>query len=54
MSPLLSARADSKGDTKDLFHIHDFSMEDETNYSFYLMVAPGDEIHLKMRFDSSV
>ncbi|MFZ7996809.1 condensation domain-containing protein [Bacillus velezensis] len=44
----------SKGDTKDLFHIHDFSMEDETNYSFYLMVAPGDEIHLKMRYDSSV
>ncbi len=29
-------------------------MEDETNYSFYLMVAPGDEIHLKMRYDSSV
>ncbi|WP_374004953.1 amino acid adenylation domain-containing protein [Bacillus velezensis] len=44
----------SKGDTKDLFHIHDFSMEDETNYSFYLMVAPGDEIHLKMRYDSSM
>ncbi|MBT2575787.1 non-ribosomal peptide synthetase, partial [Bacillus sp. ISL-51] len=44
----------SRGDTKDLFHIHDFSMEDETNYSFYLMVAPGDEIHLKMRYDSSV
>ncbi|MED3000358.1 amino acid adenylation domain-containing protein, partial [Bacillus velezensis] len=44
----------SNGETKDLFHIHDFSMEDETNYSFYLMVAPGDEIHLKMRYDSSV
>ncbi|MCY8000847.1 non-ribosomal peptide synthetase [Bacillus haynesii] len=38
----------------DLFHIHDFNMEDETNYSFYLMVAPGEDIHLKMRFDSGV
>ncbi|MEC1262571.1 non-ribosomal peptide synthetase [Bacillus swezeyi] len=41
-------------DAEDLFHMHDFNMEDETNYSFYLMVAPGEDIHLKMRFDSGI
>lgn len=25
----------------DLFQIHNFTVADETNYSFYLMVAPG-------------
>ncbi|MDE1453327.1 amino acid adenylation domain-containing protein [Bacillus paralicheniformis] len=48
------ALLNSGQDAEDLFRIHDFNMEDETNYSFYLMVAPGENIHLKMRFDSGI
>ncbi|MGR2697468.1 amino acid adenylation domain-containing protein [Bacillus inaquosorum] len=36
----------------DLFQIHNFTVADETNYSFYLMVAPGEEIHIKMSYDA--
>ncbi|MFV9833052.1 amino acid adenylation domain-containing protein [Bacillus stercoris] len=36
----------------DLFQIHNFTVADETNYSFYLMVAPGEEIHMKMSYDA--
>ncbi|MEC1581805.1 amino acid adenylation domain-containing protein [Bacillus subtilis] len=36
----------------DLFQIHNFTVADETNYSFYLMVAPGEEIHIKMNYDA--
>ncbi|MED4804369.1 non-ribosomal peptide synthetase [Bacillus atrophaeus] len=44
----------SHDDAQELFQIHHFSVADETNYSFYLMVAPGDEIHIKMSYDSGV
>ncbi|WP_039074100.1 non-ribosomal peptide synthetase [Bacillus sp. MSP13] len=36
----------------DLFQIDNFTVADETNYSFYLMVAPGEEIHIKMSYDA--
>ncbi|WP_276735262.1 non-ribosomal peptide synthetase [Bacillus sp. (in: firmicutes)] len=36
----------------DLFQIHNFTVADETNYSFYLMVAPDEEIHIKMSYDA--
>ncbi|MER0465954.1 amino acid adenylation domain-containing protein, partial [Bacillus cabrialesii subsp. cabrialesii] len=36
----------------ELFQIHNFTVADETNYSFYLMVAPGEEIHMKMSYDA--
>ncbi|MGG1240886.1 amino acid adenylation domain-containing protein, partial [Bacillus sonorensis] len=42
----------SQADASDLFQIHNFTVADETNYSFYLMVAPGEEIHIKMSYDA--
>ncbi|MEK4378122.1 fengycin non-ribosomal peptide synthetase FenA [Bacillus sp. FSL R5-0434] len=38
----------------DLFQIHNFTVADETNYSFYLMVAPAEEIHIKMSYDAAL